>query len=632
MYMKKLFTTIIVLLLTVSVNVYAEDYNILVDENNNFTLKDSSNNPVTDNNIAKYENNTLTLGENTTFNEIKVKHNLTITSNDKEVSIKTLTTKEGNNYIASNINLNKLKVKDDDTYIFKMDIGGNLIVNNSELYSKDSWNEIRGFSSFTDSKVIANGSISMYGVNEEEYGYIIINSTVTSGGQIYTSNGGSFIKNSKVESSPLYSNGYFYIEESDILCNYFTQQNSASKTYIKNSTIKVKGAEYYSGQVYFSYPRDGIYLYDSLTLENSEFEAGSLYISNGGMVVKDSTIKLIKATEFNSSGNASIYGGLDSKNSKLLLDGELTFSPEIDSFQSNIEDSEIDVEDFYMYNYQDLKTYIKKSIITTHGKYSSVIHGEITFDSCKLNIINGINAYNNFSIINSTGVIKGMIDAKENMEVKDSIIAFSNETEFIQYAPLSIKHDLIINNSNIVFDNKKNSNKAVYIQGDVILDDKIIPIDQEKTKLKLIKLEDDTEARTTCRNCYDEDRPIYIYAYEDNTFSDYVKLATTKTISFRVRNGTWLDGTKDDINLDYFYGEKIEVDSLPEEVKKLLTSKMGEWSVDLNNIDPTKDQEIEFKYNIINPETATNFILLTIVVSLAIITIYKTRKKDFIKQ
>ncbi|MBR1936925.1 MAG: hypothetical protein IJ842_04445, partial [Bacilli bacterium] len=92
-------------------------------------------------------------------------------------------------------------------------------------------------------------------------------------------------------------------------------------------------------------------------------------------------------------------------------------------------------------------------------------------------------------------------------------------------------------------------------------------------------------------------------------------------------NGTWLDGTKDDINLDYFYGEKIEVDSLPEEVKKLLTSKMGEWSVDLNNLDPTKDQEIEFRYNIINPETATNFILLTIVVSLTLITIYKTRKK-----
>ena len=36
--MKKIFTIVIVLLLlTVTVNVYAEDYNILVDENNNFT-------------------------------------------------------------------------------------------------------------------------------------------------------------------------------------------------------------------------------------------------------------------------------------------------------------------------------------------------------------------------------------------------------------------------------------------------------------------------------------------------------------------------------------------------------------------------------------------------------------------
>ena len=631
--MKKIFTIVIVLLLTVTVNVYAEDYNILVDENNNFTLKDSSNNPVTDNSIAKYEDNTLTLGENTTFNEIKAKHDLTITSNNKEVSIKTLTSKEGNNYIASNINLNKLKVKDDDTYIFKIDIGGNLIVNNSVINIKETWNEIRGYAHFIDSTVTAIQSINMYGVDEEGYGYKIINSTVISGGQIYTQIGGAFIQNSKVEANSLYSHGYFYIEESDIYCYYFTQQGRESaKTYIKNSTVKVTKDSL--GQVYIAFPSDGIYLDDSLTIENSEFVAGSMYISNGGLKMNNSKLYLLN--EYGSLSPSS--GKVDIKDSIVNVKGAIWISTRNKNINVIFENSEIEA------GYIDtpsnpepgddttIMLYAKDSKITTHGT-SSMLKGNAKFENCELNIQKLLHFYNNLTIINSTGVLSGITMVDENLTIKDSILTFSNETGFNEnFAPLSIKHDLKINNSNIVFDNKKNSNKAVYVQGNVILDDKIIPIDQEKTKLKLIKLEDDTDARTTCQNCYDADRPIYIYSYEDNTFSDYVKLATTKTINFRVKNGTWLDGTKEDIKLDYFYGEKIDVENLPEEVKKLLTSKMGEWSVDLNNIDPTKDQEIEFRYNIINPETATNFILLTIVVSLAIITIYKTRKKDFIKQ
>ena len=36
--------------------------------------------------------------------------------------------------------------------------------------------------------------------------------------------------------------------------------------------------------------------------------------------------------------------------------------------------------------------------------------------------------------------------------------------------------------------------------------------------------------------------------------------------------------------------------------------------MDLNNIDPTKDQEIEFRYNIINPETARNYIIMILAI------------------
>ena len=93
--MKKVFLLLVTILLLGTINVQAEEeYNIVIDENNNFILTDSSNNQITDNTIAKYEDNTLTLGEGKYFNQIKVKSNATISSNDKEVYIKELTTKE----------------------------------------------------------------------------------------------------------------------------------------------------------------------------------------------------------------------------------------------------------------------------------------------------------------------------------------------------------------------------------------------------------------------------------------------------------------------------------------------------------------------------------------------------------
>ena len=104
------------------INVHEEEsYNILIDENNNFTMTDLSSNPITDSSIAKYENNTLILGEGKYFNQIKSKHDFTMTSNNKGVYIKELTTKEGNTYLPIYVNIDKLKVIDDETYIFKMD-------------------------------------------------------------------------------------------------------------------------------------------------------------------------------------------------------------------------------------------------------------------------------------------------------------------------------------------------------------------------------------------------------------------------------------------------------------------------------------------------------------------------------
>ncbi|MBR1936927.1 MAG: hypothetical protein IJ842_04455 [Bacilli bacterium] len=594
--MKKLFTTIIVLLLTVTVNVYAEDYNIIVDENNNFTLKDSSNNQVTDNSIAKYENNTLTLGENKTFNEIKVKHDLTITSNDKEVSIKTLTTKEGNTFLPVNVNIDKLKVTDSETYTFKINIGGNYTVNNSEI-NMHAEHVVNGYTAYSNTNLNSSYSVETKGSNDNNYGIVITNSNINITGscQIYSPNGGIYIEESSVTVNNLYSYGELYIDNSEIISKYVTKQLQDDKRIImKNSKIIA------STQISIWSKSDD----QLVTIDNCEIESGEIFVPNAGIIITNSKIK--STSDLYSNKSITI------KNSNLELKSGIAKRNSNDYGMLTIEDSEIlgNIEVGYRDgNHDELKVVIKNSNITS--EHYEIFNGKMNLINSTLNFKGPVTARGNATIENCTGEIKGFFGKELN--IKESKLYFYNYKD--NYPSTTIEGDLIINNSNVVFENKTN-NYPILLLGDLILDDKIVPIDNEKTVLKARKMTQEEKENYTFPYGFptDSEKPINIFAYEDDAFSDYVKLATTKTISFRVKNGTWLDGTKDDIKLNYFYGEKIEVYSLPEEVKKLLTSKMGEWSVDLNNIDPTKDQEIEFRYNIINPETTKNYIIMILAI------------------
>ena len=611
--MKKLFLILISILLLGTINVQAEEeYNIVIDENNNFILTDSSNNQITDNTIAKYEENTLTLGEGKYFNQIKVKSDATITSNDKGVYIKELTSKEGNDYILANITINKLKVNESDTYIFKIDLGGNLIVNDSVLISQEEY-EIKGYIYFIDSKIENAESINSRSIDEDGNGIKVINSTINYHGQLYTQTGGNYIKNSNISGNSLYAIEKFYIENSNIYCGYFTKQNGNYDTIIKNSTIKVTK----------EYPSQAYLFSGNLTLEDTFFEAGSLYISKGELNINNSTINL--------SSNAYIKKSVSIKNSKLSFLGTLSLTERNELTSIKIEDSEVAASDFYIPSCtvegseNETRFYAKNSKVTANkGNFSSLLHGNIVFENCELNIIeNLIYSYNNFSLINCTGKFSGGVIIDHNLLIRNSKLLFLNEnSRNEQYSSLAVKNDLKINNSNVIFDNTNNNKKPILVQGNIVLDDRIIPIDQGKELLKVKELEDSTEERTNCPSCFNNNKPIFSFAYEDESYTSYVQLATQKTATFKVKNGTWLDGTSDDIKIDYLYGEPLEIENLPKEVQELLTSKMGSWSMDLNNLDTTKDLDIEFKYDLINPETKRNLILIMII---SIITFFSLR-------
>ena len=640
--MKKIFTIVIVLLLTVTVNVYAEDYNILVDENNNFTLKDSSNNPVTDNSIAKYENNTLTLGENTTFNEIKTKHDLTITSNNKEVSIKNLTTKEGNTYLPVNVNINKLKVKDDETYYFQIDVGGYLTINNSETNSqKDT--EVKGYIDIKDSRIKNIKSINSRDSNDDGYGLIITNSEITSDNQIRPANGGSYLKDSMLNVKYIYSMGNFIIDNCEINTSYLTLNRSGEyKVDIKNSTI------HDSGQLYLNATGlDNIMTIENSTIECTSISGESPYNVAGNipasLELKDSTIVikngLSMGGELLSIDNTDLtmgyltYDGKTTiiKKSKInvttnyvrsnimeITDSKVFIKNYIQGKKLTIENSDVELE--FLYGNSNPDQDIEYNAVITNSK--TVVHSFLSgpsdsnflFKNSDISFEKGVRQIGKMKLVNSTGQMNEGVTINKDLILEDSILKLKNEEE--DKTALFVENDLKIKNSNIIIDNNTIDKVAAIVKNNVVLDDRIVPIDDSKTILKVKELT--KEEIIALMPNYDsqiaDNTNVKIFTYNDDSYSKYVQLATTKTISFRVKNGTWLDGTTDDIKLDYLYGEKIDVENLPEEVKKLLTSKMGEWSVDLYNLDPTKDQEIEFKYNIVNPETARNYIIMILAI------------------
>ena len=552
-YMKKVFLILFSILLLGTINVNAEEeYNIVVDENNNFTLTDSGNNQITDNTIAKHEENTIILGENKYFNQIIIKSDAIITSNDKEVYIKELTTQEGNNYLLANINIKNLKVGESDNYVCKIDVGGNLIVNDSEINTKTNQN-VKGYTYYINSKFKSSYSMNSVGRDDDGFGFKIINSNLnmdsSSFSQIYPQNGGFYAKDSTITGSKHRISGYgdLYIENSNIAINYLTQQTATGKTTIKDSKIK-------SPQQIALFSRNDE---QSAIFQNSEIESGEIYASKIGLIIDNCTIK--------SSSDISTGGDISINNSKVYVKSFIQPFSNQRILKFNIENSEVEVGYFYTSGYgyspaaeysleDNTRLYAKNSKIKTTTT-SSTLFGDSVFENCELNFEKLIHVYNDLSIINSTGVLSGITMIDNNLMLENSLITFSNENGFnANYSPLSLKNDLVIKNSNIILDNTKNDKKPVLIQGNIILDDKIISVDQEKTKLKVKELDNTEEERAVCRSCFADNKPIFSFAYENETFTNYVKLATQKTAIFKVKNGNWPDGTNDDIIIDYLYG------------------------------------------------------------------------------
>lgn len=517
-----------------------------------------------------------------------------------------------------------LKVINDTTYVFKLDIGGNYIVDNSTL-NINALPTIKGY--FICNKTNLNSSyrIESNGSNDKGYGISFIDSNVVLEGnkayQILPHDAGLYMKETSLsmETGTLYSwGGEMYIESSEIICDNISKQvSNDNKVIFKNSKISA------NSQISVWSESDE----QLVIIDNCEVESGELYIPKTGIIITNSKMKSTSDLFF--SKNSTIKG------SQIETRGGISKKAANDSGMLMIEDSEI-IGCYTIGNSdtnpEELKAFIKNSKIIMNGT-SSIFRGEVIFENCELDCQKLIYSQDNLTFNNCTGNLPAVTIVNRNFTINNSILKFSNEIEYWNSPPISVKNDFIINNSNIIADASSSDLIAIIVKNNIILDDNVVAIDNNKTRLKITEMSKEEIAQISPNQAQlvSEGDVVKIFTYEDNSYSKYVQLATSKTITFKVKNGTWLDGTTDDIKIDYLYGEKIEVEKLPDQVKELLSSKMGVWSMDLNNLDPTKDLEIEFKYDLINPDTSNKIVLLLVFVVILVVVLRnkKIYKKEF---
>ena len=154
------------------------------------------------------------------------------------------------------------------------------------------------------------------------------------------------------------------------------------------------------------------------------------------------------------------------------------------------------------------------------------------------------------------------------------------------------------------------------------LDDGLYFTDKNKTRLNQL-----------VQHYVDNSNPDYNYdyyllSYDDNTISRSAMLVSTATITFKVKGGTWKDGTTDDIVITKNVWEKLT----QEELNKILSNiKDGSWD-SIPNIDDYIKGDTVYTFTVSsvkgvteNPKTGRIFNSMILVILSGIFMVFYVR-------
>lgn len=525
--MKKFFTMISLFIFLFTINVHAGtygDYSLVINEDYSYNVYidgNTSGTPLTDYpDIFSLDNKVLTLNEGTRLVYLKTDADITVTSNDKPVSL----------YYAD------YKTSSADvTIVFK-----NL---------RNIFSEGQGFifiGSHKSAEIIdsyfASACFGLYDWDFRSDGkerLIIKNSTIDEANTI-SSYTGLDISDSTINTNEIIGRGdNLIVNKSDIktsgiVANYGLNGQLVN-TQVIDSNIECLNTNCFLGN------------------GNGQNPSGILHIQNS--TIKNYHIENMRTTSSNKSYTKIINSSFENindlytNNPIYIIDSDLTIG--------YINNTSNDV-----YNSQN-GVYVENSKLNI-GKFNAMGNIDI-----------------NNSYIESDTLQFGTYPVNNKLVINNSYIRLNDNNG---YNSLYNANSLSIHNSNFLA--KTSGEKVYYISrslseydgADIGIDDYLSLIDEDGSELSLIG-----------SGIFDpniEKYQYYTLSYNDETPSKSLKLISKANVTFKVKNGTWEDGTTDDITLTKDVWTKFTDDEIP---KNMIGKTKGHWEVEPNTSDYIKN-------------------------------------------
>lgn len=499
------------------------DYSIVINEDYSYNVYlggYTSNTPTTDYpDFFDFEDGVVTLHEGARIIYLCSAADITITSNDKPVSIYYMQ----NNTYSGDAHFTIRNLHND--YIGDHNGGFNMIGSYMSLEVYDSYFK-SAYLQFYDTRPVESGKDRL----------ILDNVTIEEIGAVVSYNGLS-------------------ISDSDL--NVTDVEEWRTNMYINNSTIKTSAdvANYSTTPLEtkiidsdIQCSRDNCFMGNG----NGPSNSGKLYIENSH--IKNYYIENMKGTYGNESYTKIINTSFENLN----------------NFASNcpiyISNSEFDIGRLYN---------------SSNDVYNT--NNGVFIENSKLNI-QTFTAMGNISVDNSyietNGLIFNQYPVINSLNVKDSYVRLNtdNSPSLLYGSNVSIRNSNFFAETNVDYVFFTSRSSSDWTGANIEIDNYLKLIDKNDVELHLLGLGD----LNTSNNMYN----TYVLAYDgDETYSQSLKIISKANVIFKVKNGTWEDGTTDDIVVTKDVWTKLSSDEIP---TGMIGDTEGSWEIEPNAEDYIK--------------------------------------------
>ena len=653
--MKKLLTIIILLLpfLFIGKVKAFDEYRIYLQSSTSIIVRKTTGDGANDfvpvdnySDILTYSDGLLTLNESYYFDEIFIRFSgATITSNNKHVNLNTIydTSSQVRDLTIDNLNssvfvsafrpLTTIQYSNNEKYNIYSNIRvtGDLLIKNSKI----------------DMTIVNSQAFNIYdnGNITSRFGSItVLNSDITSEGGLYVdgANKDLLIKDSTINAVNQYGQGYGlgimdgkaeiidstikgnidllfwnngYITNSTIELNDWQlalDPPNVLDCYVKNSTLKFKNTI-----------NIGYYLVDSnynlqnvtdLTLDNSHIVDGGylkvvLALSSKLKLINGSTFES-STLEFNHTDNDSLLSVIDSEFNANSIDSEGSIL---------FKDSKINIPDSGSIKGSNSITFDNINDL----KLDHISTGDLTINSVNVDLAKSLTTTGdvdiNDSIFKSNGTRVG-----GNFTLDNSIYKTHYLNEEKTYSPFIVVGDVDISNSSFVSESD-GTVPSVLVKGDIDIKDSSFK-DNNKHVLDISDVQVSNSNFLSSTETFGNASYVNVGDVVKTTtlngeLSNYSEISKHYEVVIKVVNGTWGNGTSDDITLKILIGDEVD-GYLPTDMIPNNGYTKGKWEKD-----DDKYVYTFVKKNVENPKTGVISTLGLLIITSFLLT-YLIRNKN----